>query len=55
MSETLATALFASSDGSILDQVLLSATNFLVGFLLIRFANDQDYALYNWCSRRCSW
>jgi O-antigen/teichoic acid export membrane protein len=37
---------FRLFSSSILDQVLLSATNFLVGFLLIRFANDQDYALY---------
>jgi O-antigen/teichoic acid export membrane protein len=31
---------------SIFDQVVLSVTNFLVGFLLIRYASDHDYALY---------
>ncbi len=31
---------------SIFDQVVLSATNFLVGFVLIRYTSDQDYALY---------
>jgi O-antigen/teichoic acid export membrane protein len=35
--------LFSSS---ILDQVILSATNFLVGFVLIRYASDHDYGLY---------
>ena len=31
---------------AIFDQVVLSATNFLVGFVLIRYATDHDYALY---------
>src|SRR5580704_16165585 len=31
---------------SIFDQVVLSLTNFLVGFVLIRYASDHDYALY---------
>ncbi len=31
---------------SIFDQVVLSLTNFLVGFVLIRYASDKDYALY---------
>ncbi len=31
---------------AIFDQVVLSLTNFLVGFLLIRYASDHDYALY---------
>lgn len=31
---------------AITDQVLLSGTNFLVGFLLIRFTSDADYGLY---------
>jgi O-antigen/teichoic acid export membrane protein len=35
--------LFSSA---IFDQVVLSATNFLVGFVLIRYASDHDYALY---------
>ena len=39
----LALPLFSSA---IMDQVVLSGTNFLVGFLLIRFAGDHDYALY---------
>lgn len=35
--------LFSSA---ILDQVVLSGTNFVAGFLLIRYATDQDYGLY---------
>lgn len=35
--------LFSSA---IMDQVVLSGTNFLVGILLIRFASDHDYGLY---------
>jgi O-antigen/teichoic acid export membrane protein len=31
---------------AIVDQVVLSATNFLIGILLIRYASDHDYALY---------
>ena len=31
---------------SIFDQVVLSLTNFLVGFVLIRYASDKDYALF---------
>jgi O-antigen/teichoic acid export membrane protein len=31
---------------AIFDQVVLSLTNFLVGFVLIRYASDHDYALY---------
>ncbi len=31
---------------AVMDQVVLSGTNFLVGILLIRYASDQDYALY---------
>lgn len=31
---------------AVLDQAILSATNFVVGFVLIRFATDQDYGLY---------
>jgi O-antigen/teichoic acid export membrane protein len=31
---------------AIFDQVVLSLTNFVVGFLLIRYASDHDYALY---------
>ena len=31
---------------AVFDQVVLSLTNFLVGFVLIRFASDHDYALY---------
>jgi O-antigen/teichoic acid export membrane protein len=31
---------------AIADQIVLSAANFLVGFILIRFATDRDYALY---------
>lgn len=31
---------------AITDQILLSGTNFLVGFLLIRFTSDVDYGLY---------
>ncbi len=31
---------------AIFDQVVLSLTNFLVGFVLIRYATDHDYALY---------
>jgi O-antigen/teichoic acid export membrane protein len=38
-----AVRLFSSA---IFDQVVLSATNFLVGFVLIRYAGDHDYALY---------
>jgi O-antigen/teichoic acid export membrane protein len=38
-----AVRLFSSA---IFDQVVLSATNFLVGFVLIRYASDHDYALY---------
>ena len=38
-----AVGLFSSA---IFDQVVLSATNFLVGFVLIRYAGDHDYALY---------
>ena len=35
--------LFSSS---VMDQVVLSGTNLLFGFVLIRFAGDDDYALY---------
>ena len=35
--------LFSSS---VMDQVVLSAANFSVGFLLIRFTSDDDYGLY---------
>jgi O-antigen/teichoic acid export membrane protein len=35
--------LFSSA---IVDQVVLSGANFLVGFVLIRYASDRDYALY---------
>jgi O-antigen/teichoic acid export membrane protein len=31
---------------AIVDQVVLSGTNFLVGILLIRYATDRDYGLY---------
>src|SRR5271165_1210584 len=31
---------------AIFDQVVLSASNFLVGFVLIRYASDHDYGLY---------
>jgi O-antigen/teichoic acid export membrane protein len=31
---------------AIFDQVVLSLTNFLVGFVLIRYASDHDYALF---------
>jgi O-antigen/teichoic acid export membrane protein len=31
---------------AVFDQVVLSLTNFLVGFALIRYASDHDYALY---------
>src|SRR5882757_6960401 len=31
---------------AIVDQVVLSGTNFIVGLLLIRYATDHDYALY---------
>jgi O-antigen/teichoic acid export membrane protein len=31
---------------AVFDQVVLSLTNFLVGFMLIRYASDHDYALY---------
>jgi O-antigen/teichoic acid export membrane protein len=31
---------------AIVDQVVLSGTNFVVGLLLIRYATDHDYALY---------
>jgi O-antigen/teichoic acid export membrane protein len=31
---------------AIADQVLLSGTNFVVGFLIIRYATDHDYAMY---------
>ena len=31
---------------AVLDQAILSATNFVVGFLLIRYTTDQDYGLY---------
>jgi O-antigen/teichoic acid export membrane protein len=31
---------------AVVDQVVLSGTNFLVGFILIRFTSDKDYALY---------
>lgn len=31
---------------AIFDQVVLSVTNFLIGFSLIRYASDHDYALY---------
>ena len=31
---------------AIVDQVVLSLTNFLVGFVLIRYASDHDYGLY---------
>jgi O-antigen/teichoic acid export membrane protein len=31
---------------AVFDQVVLSLTNFLVGFVLIRYASDHDYALY---------
>lgn len=31
---------------AIVDQVVLSGTNFIVGLLLIRYATDRDYALY---------
>ena len=31
---------------AIFDQVVLSLANFLVGFALIRYASDHDYALY---------
>lgn len=31
---------------AIFDQVVLSLTNFLVGFALIRYTSDRDYALY---------
>jgi O-antigen/teichoic acid export membrane protein len=32
--------------GAIMDQVVLSGANFLVGFLLIRFAGDRDYGTF---------
>jgi O-antigen/teichoic acid export membrane protein len=31
---------------AVFDQVVLSLANFLVGFVLIRYASDHDYALY---------
>lgn len=31
---------------TVLDQVLLSGTNFVVGLLLVRFTADSDYAIY---------
>jgi O-antigen/teichoic acid export membrane protein len=31
---------------AVFDQVVLSLANFLVGFVLIRYASDRDYALY---------
>jgi O-antigen/teichoic acid export membrane protein len=46
MSGSLDHRAFRLFSSAILDQVLLSGTNFAVGFLLIRFTSDQDYALY---------
>jgi O-antigen/teichoic acid export membrane protein len=41
--ERSAVRLFSSA---IIDQVVLSGTSFLVGFLLIRYASDHNYAIY---------
>ena len=32
--------------GTVIDQAMLSAVNFLVGLLLIRYTTDADYASY---------
>jgi O-antigen/teichoic acid export membrane protein len=46
MSRSFGRGVLPLFSAAIVDQVVLSATNFLVGVLLIRYATDHDYALY---------